>query len=140
MAQQQEVVNPRTGRAERVFVNLEAVYPNPDDPSEELCFEELRAKHRGWLDKDWSKSEEVNAMPQQEAEVQSREDERAEQEPSDRIEEALVTLQLQEAAVESVPLKDESDARESARGGKGDRVKKLKVKEINATQTSKRPS
>ena len=47
-------VNPRTGRAERVFVNLELVYPNPDDPvAEEYCFEELRARHRGWMDRDW---------------------------------------------------------------------------------------
>ncbi|MCJ1393976.1 hypothetical protein MMC18_006853 [Xylographa bjoerkii] len=52
-ADQQEVVNPRTGKVERVFVNLEAVYPNPNDPNEEYSFEELRAKQRGWLDKSW---------------------------------------------------------------------------------------
>ena len=47
-------MNAKTGKIERVFVNLEAVYPNPSDPKEELCFEELRARHRGWLDKDWT--------------------------------------------------------------------------------------
>ncbi|MCJ1384312.1 hypothetical protein MMC17_007428 [Xylographa soralifera] len=57
-ADQQEVVNPRTGKAERVFVNLEAVYPNPNDSNEEYSFEELRAKHRGWLDKSWSRKTE----------------------------------------------------------------------------------
>ena len=46
-------VNPRTGKVERVFVNLEAVYPNPNDSNEEYSFEELRAKHRGWLDRSW---------------------------------------------------------------------------------------
>ena len=40
---------------ERVFVNLEAVYPNPNDSSEEYSFEELRAKYRGWLAKSWQK-------------------------------------------------------------------------------------
>jgi checkpoint serine/threonine-protein kinase len=50
-----EQVNPRTGKAERVFVNLEACYPNPDDPSTELSFEELRAIRRGWMDRIWPK-------------------------------------------------------------------------------------
>ncbi|MCJ1295185.1 hypothetical protein MMC34_006747 [Xylographa carneopallida] len=52
-AGQQMAVNPRTGKVERVFVNLEAVYPNPNDSNEEYSFEELRAKHRGWLDRSW---------------------------------------------------------------------------------------
>lgn len=34
-------------------MNLEAVYPNPAKPSEEMSFDELRAAHRGWADKDW---------------------------------------------------------------------------------------
>ncbi|KAH7551462.1 Mad3/BUB1 homology region 1-domain-containing protein [Bipolaris maydis] len=51
----QQAVNPRTGRLEVVFVDLEKVYPNHEDPmSEEYSFEELRAKHRGWLDRDWA--------------------------------------------------------------------------------------
>ncbi|KAF1834308.1 hypothetical protein BDW02DRAFT_621915 [Decorospora gaudefroyi] len=51
----QQAVNPRTGRLEVVFVDLEKVYPNPKDPmSEEYSFEELRAKHRGWMDYDWA--------------------------------------------------------------------------------------
>ncbi|KAI4718232.1 hypothetical protein E4T48_05581 [Aureobasidium sp. EXF-10727] len=50
----QRVINLKTGRPECVFVNLEAVYPDPNDPSIEFCFEELRARHRGWLDRDWA--------------------------------------------------------------------------------------
>lgn len=34
-------------------MNLEAVYPNPNDSNEEMSFEELRAKIRGWTDRDW---------------------------------------------------------------------------------------
>jgi checkpoint serine/threonine-protein kinase len=50
----QQVINPKTGKIERVFVNLEAIYPNPNDPFEEMSFEELRALSRGWLRKDWA--------------------------------------------------------------------------------------
>src|SRR5690349_5414256 len=50
-----ETVNPRTGKVERVFVNLEAIYPDRLNPSHEISLEELRAASRGWMDKDWSK-------------------------------------------------------------------------------------
>ncbi len=50
----QRVVNAGSGRTECVFVNLEAVYPDPANPTVEICFEELRAARRGWLDRDWS--------------------------------------------------------------------------------------
>ncbi|KAI9675209.1 MAG: hypothetical protein M1829_003569 [Trizodia sp. TS-e1964] len=49
------VFNARSGKDEIVFVNLEAIYPNPDNPGEEMSFEELRAKHRAWLSRDWSR-------------------------------------------------------------------------------------
>lgn len=40
-----------------MFVNLEAVYPQTSRRSGgEYCFEELRARHRGWLDRDWQRS------------------------------------------------------------------------------------
>ncbi|KAE8150963.1 checkpoint protein kinase [Aspergillus avenaceus] len=48
-----EAINPRTGRRERVFVNLDAVYPDYKNPSVEVSFEELRALSRGWMDKKW---------------------------------------------------------------------------------------
>ncbi|KAG9190280.1 checkpoint serine/threonine-protein kinase [Alternaria panax] len=54
LREHQQAVNPRTGRLEVVFVDLEQVYPNHEDPmSEEYSFEELRAKYRGWMDCDW---------------------------------------------------------------------------------------
>lgn len=58
-------MNPKTGRYERVFVNLEAVYPQPEDPSIEFCFEELRARNRGWLDRDWGMERSKRAMQKQ---------------------------------------------------------------------------
>lgn len=52
-----EAVNPRTGRRERVFVDLEAVYPDCRNPAHEVSFEELRAIKRGWMDKKWRHKE-----------------------------------------------------------------------------------
>ena len=53
-----EAVNPRTGRRERVFVDLESVYPDRSNPAHEMSFEELRAIKRGWMYKDWRKQKE----------------------------------------------------------------------------------
>lgn len=55
------VKNPKTGRLECVFVNLEAVYPQ-SGRSSEYSFEELRARHRGWMKKQWSREEKTNAQ------------------------------------------------------------------------------
>ncbi|KAL8992662.1 MAG: hypothetical protein Q9188_007532, partial [Gyalolechia gomerana] len=54
IAEQQQTTNPRTGKIERVFVDLEAVYLNPHDPTQEFSFEELRARSRGWSDRNWA--------------------------------------------------------------------------------------
>ncbi|KAJ5102675.1 hypothetical protein N7532_003204 [Penicillium argentinense] len=48
-----EAVNQRTGRRERVFVDLESVYPDRQNPTHEVSFEELRAMRRGWMNKNW---------------------------------------------------------------------------------------
>lgn len=55
--EQQFVFNEEKGRYECVVVNLEAIYPeaNRGNLSAEFCFEELIARHRGWLNKDWRK-------------------------------------------------------------------------------------
>jgi checkpoint serine/threonine-protein kinase len=49
----QVIVNPTTGKRERVFVDLRAVYPTPDEPGTELSFEEVWAANRGWLGHEW---------------------------------------------------------------------------------------
>ncbi|TKA30474.1 hypothetical protein B0A50_02702 [Salinomyces thailandicus] len=51
------IFKDQTGRMECVFVNLEAVYPDSGRRNEEYCFEELRARRRGWLGKDWRRPE-----------------------------------------------------------------------------------
>ncbi|KAK7753247.1 protein kinase [Diatrype stigma] len=63
----QVIVNPHSGRRERVFVNLEAVYPTPEEPGTELSFEELWAANRGWLDVSWEDESIVEeSLPQDE--------------------------------------------------------------------------
>lgn len=46
-------------------MNLEAVYPNENNPNEEMSFEELRANSRGWLSKDWATEHKPNIADQQ---------------------------------------------------------------------------
>ncbi|KAL2178865.1 Mad3/BUB1 homology region 1-domain-containing protein [Thermothelomyces heterothallicus CBS 202.75] len=53
----QVTVNPTTGKRERVFVDLRAVYPTPDEPGTELSFEEVWAANRGWLGHEWEDEE-----------------------------------------------------------------------------------
>ncbi|KAL2199956.1 Mad3/BUB1 homology region 1-domain-containing protein [Corynascus similis CBS 632.67] len=50
-------VNPANGKRERVFVDLRAVYPTPDEPGTELSFEEVWAANRGWLGREWEDEE-----------------------------------------------------------------------------------
>lgn len=46
-------VHPQTGKKERVFVDLAAIYPTPEEQGTELSFEEIMAGNRGWLDCAW---------------------------------------------------------------------------------------
>jgi checkpoint serine/threonine-protein kinase len=49
-------VNPTNGRQTHIVVDLESIYPDGDDTTgNEFCLEELRARHRGWLNRDWRK-------------------------------------------------------------------------------------
>jgi hypothetical protein len=55
--EQQRTVNPANGRQTQMVVDLESIYPDGDDTTgNEYCVEELRARHRGWLNRDWRKS------------------------------------------------------------------------------------
>ncbi len=50
-------MNPVNGKRERVFVDLRAVYPTPDEPGTERSFEEIWAANRGWLGCQWEDEE-----------------------------------------------------------------------------------
>lgn len=158
----QQALNPKTGRLEVVFVDLEKVYPNHDDPmSEEYSFEELRAKHRGWLDHDWAsirRKKQAEARAAAEATVSTKQSK-----PKEAI---LVLRQADEQPPKpkTVPLKGSVDdenvandentppsqedlekaraARKARKEEKANRTRKIKVMDVKEvrgeTQTSKR--
>lgn len=70
-SQAQVTVNPANGRKERVFVDLEAVYPTPDEPGTELSFEEIWAANQGWLDHDYDDEVEPEPEPEPEFEAEA---------------------------------------------------------------------
>lgn len=56
-SQYQVTKHPASGKKERVFVDLQAVYPSPEEPGTELSFEEVWAANRGWLHQTWEEYE-----------------------------------------------------------------------------------
>ena len=142
-ADQQQIPNPKTGKIDRVFVNLEAVYPNRDDPNEEYSFEELRAKRRGWLDMQWSKEHEEEVIDDTSSPAeQLLLHEIPEFETGVLVDVAVnqskkKSLSVFKDDIEHMP-RETADAREGTREGKNGRLKKIKVMEVKGeTQTSK---
>ncbi|KAJ9157429.1 Checkpoint serine/threonine-protein kinase bub1 [Pleurostoma richardsiae] len=119
----QVTVNPHTGKKERVFVDLEAVYPNPEVPGTELSFEEIWAANRGWLDQVW----EDDVLQDDLVEEQ-------ENRPSDMD---ILSEAVSEKLVvhhDVVMLDENGQIQENPRAGKS---KKKKVIEYNETQIIK---
>lgn len=116
-------------------MNLRAVYPNPDDPSEEMSIEELRASARGWADKTWVAERGEKAVEDSESQKNDKglcpaligkpaEQPLIDIEPSSNIQE------VSEARVENTIDDD-------IRSQKNGRTKKTKIREVRAeTQTS----
>ncbi|KAI2629663.1 Mad3/BUB1 homology region 1-domain-containing protein [Hypoxylon sp. NC1633] len=119
----QVIINPHSGKRERVFIDLEAIYPTPEEPGTELSFEELWAVNRGWLDVSW---EDDSLVEEQ-------------QEPADEQspEMDLLGHQVVEKLVihhDIVELDENGGIKEQARPSKS---KRKKVMEVNETQTIK---
>ena len=133
-ASQQQSVNARTGRIERVFVRLDAVYPNSNDLSEEYSFDELRARRRGWLDKKWEPQRKENKTPKVEAEItpdNTQNDSTGEQSQQD--------FTVDVSSVDQT-LSDVTGPRQPSREGKSSKPRKKKlVEESLPTQTSMKP-
>lgn len=123
----QVIVNPTTGKRERVFVDLRAVYPTPDEPGTELSFEEVWAANRGWLGHEWP-DEVLPSSEEPAAAVGVFPDENAP--PLGGSQKLTVhhdVIRLDENGAPIFPSKAESKPR------------KKKVFEINETQISKCP-
>jgi checkpoint serine/threonine-protein kinase len=135
-------INPKTGKPECVFSDMEAVYPRgAGGKGEEYSFEELRARHRGWLDRKWSKVQQPSNPPEtkeiaMEHEVTCHLDLPAESSmPPPQIPLAIMPYSR---PTQTVPLKGESAAKKARREEKANRTRKIKVMEVQCeTQTSK---
>ncbi|KAI1780067.1 Mad3/BUB1 homology region 1-domain-containing protein [Hypoxylon cercidicola] len=119
----QVIVNPQSGKRERVFVNLEAIYPTPEEPGTELSFEELWAASQGWLDVCWEDDVEEQVAIENPSEVD------------------LLGQQVAEKLVihhdmhhDMVELDENGAVKNHARPAKS---KKKKVMEVNETQIIK---
>lgn len=68
-----ETVNPRSGKVERIFANLELLYPRGGrGANAEVSIDEARAASRGWLSRDWSLSHRKEKLkPRQEESAKS---------------------------------------------------------------------
>jgi checkpoint serine/threonine-protein kinase len=120
------IINPSNGKRERIFVNLEAIYPTPEEPGTELSFEEIWASSRGWLDCSWEEYESEGN------------DFENEQEPIDETTQ-VGTLNHQFATKlavhHDVVELDENGAVKHQQ--KSSKPKKKKLMEVNETQISK---
>ena len=135
---QHQITNLRTGKVERIYVNLEAVYPNDSDLQDEFSFEELRVKARGWLSRDWAaeNQQKPSYSGQQSTEVQQNSEElvRSEAIPQD----TTPNSGQHEARNRPISQLETTIAIDISKEGKVGRTKKLKIKEIKGvTQTSK---
>jgi len=159
LREQQRSVNPKTGKTECVFVNLEAVYPNADDPyAEEYSFEELQARHRGWLDYDWAAirtEEEEAARRKAQSIIRIHKDEEEPNSEQCRSKEAAASLT--KGLQVSLPLNDVIDendenappsqeeiekarlAKKLRREERANRTRKIKVMEVRAETQTGRP-
>ena len=125
-SQNQVTVHPQTGKKERIFVDLSALYPTPEEQGTELGFEEVMAANRGWLDYTWEEEQvDLSLIPEP-------------AEPLHEIEE--ISQGLGSKLVihhDRVPLDENGapimDRPKQPRGTK----KKKKVMEVNETQVIK---
>ncbi|KAF3762439.1 hypothetical protein M406DRAFT_280553, partial [Cryphonectria parasitica EP155] len=116
-SQYQVTKNPVNGKKERVFVDLQAVYPSPEEPGTELSFEEIWAANRGWLNRGWEEDAPVADCPEND-----------ENSAPARIDAKLVVHH------DVVTLDENGRILEQHRDGRG---KKKKVMEVNETQIIK---
>ena len=117
-------------------MNLEAVYPNPDDPNEEMSFEELRAKARGWADKDWAAENKRRDFKG--GQSQQQEQQPASTEVGKNIEYMLAQdVEQNSSSQNASELYTDSNVDDEFRSQKCGRPKKMKIREVKAeVQTS----
>ena len=130
-------INPKTGKAESVLANMEAVYPDWPNMNTEMSFEELRAAHRGWMSKDWSADNREVLLGQEHTAQEIVEANYVE--PPDLVEESHAIAVEEHLIVEEeyeVHLEGRAE-KEGSRESRNGRQKKMKVMEVRGEpQTS----
>ncbi|KAK6864419.1 hypothetical protein PG995_000947 [Apiospora arundinis] len=127
----QVIVNPANGKREQIFVNLEAVYPTPEEPGTELSFEELWAASRGWLDARWDEDSFADYQDHQQQNQPSDEN-------SPPNVEALTKKVATKLAIhQDVVELDENGVAKNQQQQKPSKPRKKKVMEVNETQIIK---
>lgn len=119
-------MNPQSGKKERVFVDLRAVYPTPEQPGTELSFEEIWAANRGMLHRLWD----VPNVPNE----SSRRDPFSAASPGVDLLADVVSAKL--VIHHDTVMRDENGAVVKNHAGEN-RPRKKKVMEMNETQISK---
>ncbi|KAL1960095.1 hypothetical protein VTO42DRAFT_267 [Malbranchea cinnamomea] len=132
-----ETVNSRTGRVERVYVDLKALYPDPNNLKYEMSLEELRAIRRGWMDRE--RIMQLRRQPLKERSIPCRVSPKF----TTAIQKEHVNKSLSEKFNEKLLVDDETRPNkenevETVRELKAEKGKKMKFREIRCeTQTIK---
>ena len=118
-------------------MNLQAVYPNEDDINEEMSFEELRAKSRGWLARDWAAESKQGIGKQLRTEaIQNQDTDEAVQPPEDSqsTQDSHSGPDLRNSPNTTL---DYTNTIDLPREGKSGRARKTRIREVKGeTQTS----
>lgn len=117
------------GKTERWFADIVNVCPNENDPTDEYCFEELRARSRAWLDRAWSPPRKARREPKSAESRSSGNTASFSDDVTSNIADATQTLSLgDDTTMPDVTL---------GMGEKKPRPRKKKVMEVSSqTQTS----
>ncbi len=130
-------INPKTGKAESVLADMEAIYPDWPQMDTEMSFEELRAASRGWLYKNWAK-EETSTLCEEVREG----DEKIliiDEHQQEALDESLALEVEERLMVDDEPgiLLERTDEKEGSRESRSGRPKKTKIMEVKGEpQTS----
>jgi checkpoint serine/threonine-protein kinase len=133
-------VNPASGKRECVFADIESVYPNgPNAEGEEFSFEELRARHRGLLDCNWSRVESSLLPKERKVEPESTCHLNLPlQGEASRAPVGNSTKAKDQTADRTTILNNSSGAKKARPDERANRTRKIHVMEVRAeTQTSK---
>lgn len=118
-------------------MNLEAVYPNPNDPNEEMSFEELRSMARGWTDRIWLAESRGKAVRVSASQEKDKEKEFCSAVIGKSPEQPLIDIEPSSDLHKVSEARIENTFDEDIRSQKNGRTKKMKIREVKAeAQTS----